>query len=235
MVKALVLRCAKMPPEPHIPEGSQGSVKVFHPGRNYIKMLLFLWALANLFVGVVVLIFLRVVIASRLPPWLHNIWMIVAVLLAAIFVASLLLTYFVQRLNFEMRWYVVTDRSLRIRRGIFSVEELTMTFANIQEIRVSVNPLQRLLGLADVEVHAAGGGGATAHGAPKGGHLATFESVDNASEIRDLMMERLRVYRDAGLGRQPGVEHVEAADTELEAASAVLREVRALRSAMSTS
>jgi uncharacterized membrane protein YdbT with pleckstrin-like domain len=132
-----------------------------------------------------------------------------------------------------MRWYIVTNVSLRIRRGIVSVNELTMTFANIQEIRVSVNPLQRLLGLANVEVHAAGGGStSSAHGAVSGGHLASFESVDNASEIRDLLMERLRVYRDSGLGHHSRAEQHAEPHTEVEAARAVLQEVKLLRAAI---
>ena len=34
-----------------------------------------------------------------------------------VFVASIPITYFLQRLNYQMRWYIVTDRSLRIRSG----------------------------------------------------------------------------------------------------------------------
>lgn len=232
MFKDFVLGLAKMPSEPHIPEGTQGSVKVFHPGRNYFKLRILLWSLANVVIFLVVSIFLAAAVFSRLPPWLHNFWVVVAWLVDIVFIASLPLTYFMQRLNYEMRWYIVTDRSLRIRRGIVRVEELTMTFANIQEIRVAVNPLQRLLGLANVNVHSAGGG-TTAHGASTG-HVARFESVDNAPEIRDLMMERLRAYRDSGLGHHSPAEQGVPSHTELDAAQAVLREVKALRSAMNT-
>jgi uncharacterized membrane protein YdbT with pleckstrin-like domain len=137
-----------------------------------------------------------------------------------------------QRLNFEMRWYIVTDRSLRVRRGIVHVQELTMTFANIQEIRVAQNPLQRILGLANVNVHSAGG--STGEHGTSTGHVARFESVDNASEIRDLMMERLRVYRDSGLGHHSQAELGTTPHAELEAARVVLQEVRALRSVIVT-
>ena len=38
------------------------------------------------------------------------------------------------RLDFEKRWYLVTDRSLRVREGVVNVREMTIMFANIQNI-----------------------------------------------------------------------------------------------------
>ena len=107
-----------------------------------------------------------------------------------------------------------------------------MTFANIQGIRVNANPIERLLGLANVEVQSAGGGGSHhAHGTPSSGHVAKFQGVDNAAVIRDLIVERLRVYRDSGLGEKA----VERRETlALSAAREVLQETRALRSSLSS-
>ena len=107
-----------------------------------------------------------------------------------------------------------------------------MTFANIQEIRVSANPLERLLGLANVEVHSAGGG-VNEHGVATS-HLGRFEGIDNASAVRDLIVERLRVYRDSGLGEHPRIAAGVAPRSEqaVEAAQGVLAEVRALRQAL---
>ena len=104
-----------------------------------------------------------------------------------------------------------------------------MTFANVQGIRVSANPIEGLLGLANVEVQSAGGGGSNAHGTPSSGHVAKFEGVDNAAVIRDLIVERLRVYRDSGLGEKT----VEAQEPlTLSAAREVLQETRALRNSL---
>jgi hypothetical protein len=88
--------------------------------------------------------------------------------------------------------------------------------------------LQHALGLATVEVHAAGGGGDAKHGG--GGHVGRLEGLSNANDIRDLMVDRLRQYRDAGLGDTP---HVEPARDVSEAAAArrMLAEARALRAA----
>jgi uncharacterized membrane protein YdbT with pleckstrin-like domain len=148
-----------------------------------------------------------------------------------VFVASIPITYFLQRLNYEMRWYIVTDRSLRIRSGVVWLTEMTMTFANIQGIRVNANPIERFLGLANVEVQSAGGGGSDAHGVPSSGHVAKFAGVDNAAVIRDLIVERLRVYRDSGLGEKT----VEAREPlALSAAREVLQETRALRNSLAS-
>ena len=51
------------------------------------------------------------------------------------------------KLDFEKRWYVVTDRSLRVREGIAFVREATVTFAKIQNISMSQGPVQRALGM----------------------------------------------------------------------------------------
>src|SRR5690606_18212304 len=111
----------------------------------------------------------------------------------------------VLRLDYEMRWYKVTDRSLRIREGVWHVREMTMTFANIQNIEITQGPIQRALGIADLKVQTAGGGGVQeAQGQQQGVmfnmHIGYFRGVDNAEEILALMQERLRKQRGSGLG-----------------------------------
>jgi uncharacterized membrane protein YdbT with pleckstrin-like domain len=107
------------------------------------------------------------------------------------------------------------------------MQELTMTYSNIQEIRVSANPLQNLLGIADVQVQSAGGGSERGDS----GHVGRFEGVSNANEIRDLMVDRLRQYRDSGLGE---VAKSATQTDGLDAARRVLEEAKALRAALST-
>src|SRR5690606_27807041 len=108
------------------------------------------------------------------------------------------------RLDFELRWYIVTDRSLRIREGLTTIREQTMTFANIQNISVRQGPLQLLLGIAGVEVRSAGGGGGrktSGSGEHKRDmHVGLFRGVDNAQALRAAVLDRIRRHRDAGLG-----------------------------------
>jgi membrane protein YdbS with pleckstrin-like domain len=228
-VKDLVLRLARVPAEPHVPEGAEESVRVFHAGRNYFAWRLILWGIANTAVALALLAAFVFSFIPRLQPLVRAILSALMAAAVAVFVASIPITYFLQRLNYEMRWYIVTDRSLRIRSGVVWLQEMTMTFANIQGIRVNANPIELWLGLANVEVQSAGGDGSHPHEAASG-HVAKFAGVDNAAEIRDLIVERLRLYRDSGLGEQT----TEASEPPpaLRAAREVLQETRALRTAL---
>ncbi len=224
--KEMVVRWARVPARPHVPEGAEASVRVFNAGRNYFALRMILWGIANAAIALGILAVFGFSFIPKLPPVVRTIWRVLASGATGIFLASLPITYFLQRLNYEMRWYIVTDRSLRIRSGVVWLREMTMTFANIQGIRVNANPIERLLGLANVEVRSAGGGGSDEHGGASSGHVGKFAGVDNAEAIRDLMVERLRIYRDSGLGEKT----VEAREPiALSAAREMLEETRALR------
>jgi hypothetical protein len=157
------------------------------------------------------------------------------------FLCQIPITLAAVRLQFEMHWYIVTDRSLRIRTGLMQVQESTMSFANLQQVSVEQGPLQRLLGIADVQVQSAGGGGSAqrhGHKPDESLHTGIFHGVDNAPEVRDLILERLRLFRSAGLGDPDEKAHAHVApaaapsvpsSSALDAARELLAEVRALR------
>jgi hypothetical protein len=71
-------------------------------------------------------------------------------------------------------------------------------------------------------------------------HTGHFHSVTNAEEIRDLILNRLRRYREAGLGdpdEKPNLSETPPAETvssdpSLAAAQELLREAKALRAAL---
>ncbi len=228
MVSAIerkLLRWLRVPPEPAPPDGSAGSVLVFRAGRNYWRWRVLAWALAQAGVLVVVLLPLIVLAKKRwaLPDSVASFWLAIEAILLVVYLVALFLSYHAQRLDYELRWYVVTDRSLRVRTGIWSVVETTMTFANIQDLRISAGPLQGALGLADLEVSSAGGASDKQPGSSRG-HVARFSGVDNATAIRDLIVERLQKYRDAGLG-----DRDEPEATANQSAQELLDEARALR------
>lgn len=181
-------------------------------------------------------------IALRLPPWAFPLLWVLKIAGILAYFAQLPVTYLIARLDYELRWYMVTDRSLRIRHGVWKVAESTMSFANIQQVVVSQGPIQRLLGLADVKVQSAGGGSGHEH--HKGGdddmHLGLFHSVTNAPEIRDLILDRLRRFRESGLG-DPDEKSTALASTSavshtstemLAAAQELAAEARALRASL---
>jgi membrane protein YdbS with pleckstrin-like domain len=208
LFKALALRLAKVPPEPHAPAGSPGSIRTFRSARNYWNYLLVIWGFRQLAGACAIGVLLsmtaiwKAASAGIIPGALH----VLEILGLALYVAQMPLSLAATRLNYEMRWYIVTDRSLRVREGIFGVREMTLTFANVQNIAIRQGPLQRLLGIADVVVQTAGGGGATNHHGHERGdgggsmHTGTLRAVDNAEQVRDLILDRLRRLRDAGLG-----------------------------------
>lgn len=152
-----------------------------------------------------------------------------------VFILQLPVTLAAVRLQYEQHWYIVTDRSLRIRTGLFSLQESTMSFANLQQVEVKQGPLQRLLRIADVHVQSAGGGG---DGGQKGKtddsmHHAIFQGVDNAHEIRDLILARLKKFRNSGLNDPDETTSEPSgdipADETLTAARDLLAEIRKLR------
>ena len=189
-------------------------------------------------------------VAARVPPSLFALLWILKVIGLIVYVGQLLVTYATLRLDYEMRWHIVTDRSLRIRTGLWKVQEMTMSFANLQQVMLSQGPLQRLLGIADVRVQSAGGGGASEdhhHGHGASMHTGIFHGVDNATEVRDLVLARLRHFRETGLGDPDEMRHapsvtagtlpraltVGAADADVVvAAREVLAEARQLRASL---
>jgi len=157
----------------------------------------------------------------------------------AFFLLQLPLTYAVVRLNYELRWYIVTDRSLRVREGVATIRETTMTFANIQNLSIHQGPIQRMIGIADLRVRTAGGGSSDEGGDSnqQGGrsdsmHIGYFRGVDNAGEIRDLILARVRSLKDSGLGENVRAPAGAPPPQPVAAARLVLDEARALRAVL---
>jgi hypothetical protein len=184
-------------------------------------------------------------LSQRIPPE-ALVWIKVIEALGILgFILQLPWSLAVVVLDYRQRWYMVTDRSLRLRWGVMTVHESTMSFANLQQVAVHQGPLERLLGLWDVEVVSAGGGSGKHDEEEKDSmHRVIFQGVDDGAEIRDIILARLRLYREAGLG-DPDDVHAPTTpvDTPLpmaggadavQAAREVLAEVRALREAICT-
>lgn len=203
-VKTFVLWLLKVPPEPLDPMGDVQSLRVFRAAPGYLAYMTVAWCLSQ---TIVLLIGLAVLIPALFASTFAGLELVVvglALLAAVVFAAQAMLTYFSLRLSYEMRWYKVTDRSLRIRSGVWGVHEMTMTFANVQNISITQGPLERLFMISDVKVQSAGGGASGGHGKGEGAgtdlHVAVFRGVDNPEDIRELMMARLRRVRGTGLG-----------------------------------
>jgi len=205
-----ITRFLKVPPEPEPPLGNPGSVRVFNAAPGYFQYRLVRWGIrqAGAVIGLVVgLAFVTGGIEVAAFPMSREVATLIEVTGIGFFLIQLPLSFLMVRLDYRYRWYMTTDTSLRIREGITTVRERTMTFANIQNLSLKQGPFQRLFGISDLQVRTAGGGGAESSEESKKGHseadnmhLGYFRGVDNAEEIRDLILAQMRGMRDSGLG-----------------------------------
>jgi membrane protein YdbS with pleckstrin-like domain len=241
-LRAVVLRTLRVPAEPEPPPGDPTTLRVFRASPAFFRLKLAAWAAAQIatLVGLVV----GLLLLDRFG-WFDEGWIGMALSVAEVvawlgFLSQIPLGLAGLRLDYEFRWYMLSDRALRIREGVVNVRERTMTFANIQQISVRQGPLQRLLGLADIEVRTAGGGGSgSENGRGDDLHRGYLKGVEDAEAIRDVIRERVRRYRDSGLGDpgEPGGATIPSRTMDgaarggaVAAARDLLEAVRALRS-----
>src|SRR3954471_18867664 len=203
--RAFCERVLRIPPDPAPPPGDEKTTQVFRASPNYFRYLFVLWtirtAVSILPIIVVAAVFVAV---SSMVPQRSSIGTLgvsaIAVVILVLVAFHRALNLAILRLNFEKRWYVVTDRSLRVREGVVHVREMTITFANIQNISIEQGPVQRMLGIADLKLETAGGGPANPKHPGQNLHTAFFRGIDNAPAVRELIQQRLRQFKDAGLG-----------------------------------
>ena len=219
-LRSVLLRVLVAPetaPDP--PAGSPGTTLVFRASPK----LLTLRSLQVALVGFITMLPEVLGIAGALASGVA--WT-AAALSVVLFIAVLFTLghWFVVRLDYDMRYYIVTDRSLRVREGALVIRESTFTFANVQNVSVQQGPLQRLLGISNVRIDTAGGAGSDKQ-QPFVSHRGVLAGIENAEEVRDRILALLKAYRDAGLGdREP---HAAGPARGLSpAALARLREVR---------
>lgn len=231
----------RIPGDPEAPPGDEASTRLFRAAPHFFLYLIFLWAIRTIAL-VAILLPTEIIPLVTAFDWERRVREIAFFdlpLPGVIFGIAMIWRLFalaLVRLDFEKRWYLVTDRSLRVREGVVNVREMTITFANIQNTSISQGPIQRLLGIADVRVDTAGGG--PSRGDKKEGgeslHTVSFRGVSNADEIRTLITERLRELKDSGLGdrdEMPAARQASIASREPEVIRA-LRELAAEASAL---
>lgn len=126
------------------------------------------------------------------------IWLVIPVLIFACI--KMLVVLAVHRIDYELRWYIITDTSITVREGAWTVQEITASYQNIQNVRVTQGPVERLFGFANVRIDTAGSGASQHKGEGISGHHAVLRGVTNAQQIRDTILANLKAYRNAGLG-----------------------------------
>ena len=178
-------------------------------------------------------IWLFIIDAAILVPWsiltyYHPIiGMILAPVAWGIAIVPDILVYIGLHLRYDTTWYLLTDRALRIRSGIWVIKETTITYENIQNVTVHQGPFQRFFGISNVVVRTAGGGASAGGKGPVATHLGLIEGIANAAAIRDRIMDRVRQSRTTGLGDER-VGTVDVARRWTAEHVRVLREIREL-------
>lgn len=194
-LRSLALALLKCPAElPHPPAGDHASVRVFRASPRFLT-----YGLVKLALGMALA---WIGLAVGFVAALVEGEAVAAILVACAFGALLAVTflsYFVLCIDYELRTYVVTDRSIRVREGAWTIREMTLTHANVQNLRVEQGPIMRWLGIAHLVIDTAGGGAARGKHAGESGHKVKLEGIENAAEVRDLVLEHLR-RRGGGAG-----------------------------------
>ena len=213
----LLLRLLRVPPRPDPPPGDEASLRTFRSSKKLLYLAIVRWALGQ--AGAIIGLVVSFVLVNRFEEELSQeveiglplisitapisgFIQLFELLALPLFLLQLAIGYFFVRLAWEQRWYMLSNRALRLREGIWRVKEQTMTIANVQNMAVRQGPLARLLDISNLEVHTAGGGGGELEGEATM-HRGLLLGLDDAAEVRDQIRSVLKQHRDAGLG-DPG-------------------------------
>lgn len=211
---------------PMLPGVGGEAIRSFRPDPGYLRYLKVMFWIVLLVIDLLAL--LVWIIIAAVSPLAGAILFSPALL---IIIVPDLIAYVAIHLRYDTTWYVMSARSIRIRRGVWIIAETTITFENIQNISIHQGPLQRHFGIADIMLRTAGGGSAGPHGHGGGSHLGLIQGIADAPAIRDQIEARVRASRSAGLGddKEPQGD-VDSA--RLDALRRVASETRLLRTAL---
>ncbi len=192
-----VTRWLLVPDEPpHLAGADDLSITYFRPAAGYLRYLKFYFWIGLVAIDVALTIgWIAIFVAAPI------VGVLITPLALAIIILPDVVAYIAIHLRYDSTWYVLSDRTMRIRRGIWSIHETTITYENIQNVSVHQGPVQRYFGVANVMVETAGGGsGSKGEGSQSLGHTGLLEGVDNAEEIRAMILEKWKTAKSAGLG-----------------------------------
>lgn len=226
LLKSLVLRLMKTPTEPpDAPVGSHDSVLIYRASPGFLTYSLLLFYILSLLSYLLPLLLIGIGLINReLPP------QIIGACIFPVLAAIQFCIYFGIRIDYDMRYYIVTDRSLRVREGALIVKEKTISFANVQNMRVVQGPLLRYFGIWHLKVDTAGGGAAEKGQPGAGAHQVQMAGIENAHEVRDLILKHVKV-RGANAGLGDVDDQDQAAPRPLLASGELLSTLRDLKQA----
>jgi len=211
---------------PHLPEGS-GEVQVLRPAAQFLT---YRYLQVLLTAGIESV---PVAIACGMALWkFRALGLAIALPLVLLLLATVGIALVAMRLDWELRHYVIGGRSLRVRAGAWVQREITLSYANVQNVEVVQGPVERLFGFKALRISTAGGSRPRKDQLHLGGsHDAVLLGITNAEEIRELIMSSLRRRRDAGLGDADDAGAAAGAESRADLLAGVLAAARELRTA----
>ena len=193
-------RVPRQPPD--LPAGSSSQLLALRLGTGWLRLKKTQFWIALLVVDLALIFVWGLLLVNQntraVGLWTAPIW------IAAIVLPDIV-AYIAIHLAYDTTWYVLSDRSMRLRTGAITIREATITYENIQNVKITQGPLQRLFGISSLIVETAGGGGSHGpHAHANAAHTGVMEGLDNAPAVRELIMQRVRASRGAGLGDDAG-------------------------------
>ncbi|REJ80100.1 MAG: hypothetical protein DWQ30_13465 [Acidobacteria bacterium] len=230
-MKRLLLALLKVPERPSLPPGPEGSVDCFRASRRFLAYTVLKWGLKQLGAVISLVVSLAFLTGFQWGPFgaiepmrelaeedisigvlgfvsvdttMGDLLGVIESFAIGAFLIQLVVSGFFLKLAWELRWYMVSDTTIRIREGLVRLKEQTMTMANIQNMSIRQGPLQRLFGIYDLEVQTAGGSGSGmgSEGNPTAEnlHVGKFRGLRDAEALRRRLRARLALHSDSGLG-----------------------------------
>lgn len=215
---------------PLLPTVAGGEAMRLKPGNAYLRYRKF-WFWLGLTAVDVALLAVWLVVAWRHPVA----GAILAIPMLVLIVLPDVLAYVAIHLGYDTTWYVITDRSMRLRSGVWTLHEMTLTFENVQNVEIHQGPVERHFGIATLRVETAGGGVAhTQHGpVSAGNNVGLLVGLENAAEVREWVMSRVRASRGSGLGDDSKTApRDEAFGSQNPVSAQALAELRLIRDAL---
>lgn len=268
-MRETLLRLLKLADRPDVPPGSSDSVSMFRASPRYFWYSMLGWGLgqAGALFGILIPLgaidhltahafnfriggfavpdvvadaeFQLAVLGLDWKLRIGSLIQWVGILAIVVFLAQLVISFLLLRLAWEMRWYIVTDTAIRIREGLMRTREQTLTIAKIQNMRTHQGPLQRLFGIADLEVRTAGGGGGGSSDSDGDGkssaRVGRFRGLEDVEALRDRLRTLQARHKDSGVDDTDRGRSRRAVDADADLAAianTMLEEVRGIRSAL---
>lgn len=197
-VWGVLTRYLKLPAEPpKLPIKDQEQVVYLHPSEAYLAYQKFQFWILLLVVDILLSIGWAI---------LFFMWPLAGILITPLALGVIILpdifAYIAIHLKYDTTWYVLSEQSMRLRRGIWNIHETTISFDNIQNIHIHQGPLQRWFGFSNLLVETAGGGGGEQRKSiATHAHSGFLEGLSDAATIREQILARCS--RCSGLGEHP--------------------------------